>query len=407
MDATVHGSVEQTTQPSSAPAAAPAAVSGSGHAVSVVQLQTDGGFTELATAMVELDGSYEIRGVPPGRTDLAVFTYVDGRMAGSVMLHGTSRAGRVMVAAPINYETTVEAQAYMQVRSQGSGGSADELALLVQMQGSAAETVATSASEVEAVADGYLAASAAMTGAYDASGVDFDAWARADVLVSAATQFAIDRNDGVSSSAAHAAFVDAALDAFVTAGATMQSSVVASAAAASTFDAVLSTQSTERIDIVAEAVRVNVRARERLAAQFSSTAEASLAAEVRGALTQARLALAVVGGLLDLRGILDTTADATANAAIDASVELLASGASTTIRDEVRTRAEAAVQAARLEARLQSATTAEAAASAVTTYRANVRAAVDAMIAASGNTSVNAEAMTALYISACGSAYIR
>jgi hypothetical protein len=407
--ATVQGSVEQT-MPSSSPAAVSgpqSAPSSSGRAASVVHIQSDGDFTELATAEVEADGSFEIQGVPPGRTDLAVVAYVDGRAAGSVMLHGKTRSGQVMVAAPINYETTVETQAYTRIRAEGSAGSANELALLVHMRGAAAEAVATSSAEVEAVADGYVIATSAMTAAYAASGSSFDASARAEALAHAAMQFAIDRHDGLSLEAAHAAFADAALDAYVSAGATLERSVMASAAAASTFDAVLEAQSSERAEVVAQAVRLNLRARERLAAQFSTSSEASLAADIRATLSQARVALGLMAGLVDLHSILEGTAEAATTAVVDGSVELLAGSASTTVRTEVRAKAEAVVEAARLEARLQGAATAQAAAAAVATYRATVRAAVDAMIEASGATSVDAAAITSLYIAACGGAYIR
>jgi hypothetical protein len=374
--------------------------------VSVVQVRANGTFAELATASVELDGSFQVDSVPAGRSDLAVLAYAGGEVVGGVLIHETSRAGVVIVAAPIDHETTVETEAYARMRAEGDDGSASELSLLVHVQGAAAERVAASAGEIEAVAAGYVAASTAMTRAYAASGANLDATARAEALAEAAVQFAAERHAGVSASAAHAAFTDAALDAYVAAGAGLEESLVASAAAATTFDATLYGESTARSDVVAQAVRMNLRARERLAAELSTAAEASLGHAIRLVLSEARVALAL-SGVLDLRGFVETTADAAVEAAADAAVQVLAGGASAEVRAEVRARAIAALETARLDARLEGVTTAVAAASAVAGYRASVRAAVDAMIAAAGSTSARADVVTDLFVAASGNAYIR
>jgi hypothetical protein len=412
--ASVQGSVESTREPAperepapSGEAAPPSPAPGpTPETVSVVQLRGNGTFAELATASVAFDGSFDVEGVPAGRSDLAVLAYAGGEVVGGVLIHETSRAGAVIVAAPINYETTVEAEAYARVRADGDDGSASELSLLVHMQGSAAQRVATSAAEIEAVAAGYVAASTAMTRAYAASGASLDASARAEALSDAAVQFAAERHAGVSASAAHEAFTDAALDAYVAAGAGLQQSLVASAAAATMFDATLYGESSARADVVAQAVRMNLRARERLAAELSTAAEASLGHAIRLVLGEARVTLAL-GAVLDLRGFVETTADAAVEVAADAAVQVVAGGATAEVRAEVRARAIAALEAARLDARLEGATTAAAAASVVAGYRASVRAAVDAMIAAAGSTSARADVVTDLFIAACGNAYIR
>jgi hypothetical protein len=411
--ASVQGSVESTRDPA-APEPAPAgeaappspAPGPTPETVSVVQVRGNGTFAELATASVDFDGTFAVEGVPAGRSDLAVLAYAGGEVVGSVLIHETSRAGAVIVAAPINHETTVEAEAYARVRAEGDAGSASELSLLVHMQGAAAERVAASAAEIEAVAAGYVAASAAMTRAYVASGAGLDASARAEALAAAAVQFAAERHAGVSASSAHGAFVDAALDAFVAAGAGLEQSVVASAAAATTFDATLYGASSARADVVAQAVRMNLRARERLAAELSTGAEASLGQAIRAVLGEARVALAL-GAVLDLRVFIETTADAAIDAAADAAVQAVAGGATAQIQAEVRARAIAALETARLETRLAGVATADSAASAVAGYRASVRAAVDAMIAAAGSTSARADVVTDLFIAACGNAYIR
>jgi len=409
--ATVEGSVETTSEPAPArepgPTASPSpAPADDAETVAVVQVRADGTFAELATASIEADGSFEVHGVPAGRSDLAVLAYAGGQVVGGVLIHETSRSGAVIVAAPINHETSVEAGAYSQVRAEGNGGSASELALLVHLQGARAEMIASSAAEIDALAEGYLAASSAMTSVYATAGTSFGASARAQALTQAAIQFAADRHSGMSLGAAHDAFTDAALSAYASAGATLEQSVVASSAAASTFDATLYGRSTARIDVVTQAVHMNLRARERLATELSTSAEASIANAVRLILGQARVTLAL-GGAVDLRGLVETTADAAAAAAVDATVQLIAGGASSTVQAEVRAKAEAAMNAARLDARFETATTAQAAASAAAGYRASVRAAVDAMIAAAGTTSVRADVVTSLFIAACGSAYIR
>jgi hypothetical protein len=409
--ATVRGSVETTTEP--APASGAATTSSPSQApgpeaqtVAVVQVTASGRLTELATASVEADGSFEINGIPAGRSDLAVVAYAGGQAVGSVLIHETSRAGAVIVAAPIDYETSVEAGAYAQVKESGETGSSSELALLVQLRGTSAAAVAASTAEIDAVAAGYVTASRAMTSTYATVGASLSAAARAEALGQAAVQFAIDRHAGMSASAAHAAFTEAALAAYTSAGASLQQSVIASAAAATTFDAALYGRSAARTDLVAQAVRLNLEARERLATELATSGEAALGNAIRVVLAQARLSLAL-DGLLDLRAIVETTADAAAEAAVDAAVAIVAPGASAAVQAEVRARAEAAVAAARLEARLESASTAQAAASAVAGYRATVRAAVDSMVAAAGSTSVRADVIADLFIAAGGSAYIR
>jgi hypothetical protein len=409
--ATVQGSVETTSEPatvgspgsSSSPNRAPGPRP---ETVAVVQLAANGAFVELASASVAGDGSFEVHGVPAGRSDLAVVAYVSGQAAGSVLLHETSRAGAVIVAAPINYETSVEVGAYSHVRAAGGPGSASELALLVHLPGSGAATVAGSEVEIDAVASGYLAASQAMTGVYSATGASSSAATRAQVLAQAAIQFAADRHDGMSLGAAHEAFTGSALEAYTSAGATLEQTVIASAAAASTFDATLFGHSSARADVVAQAVRMNLLAREDLAAELSTSSEASLGQAIRAVLAQARLALAL-DAVLDLHALLEATADDAADAAIEAVVQIVAASASADVQSEVRARAEAALDAARLATRLESAVNAQAATVAVVGYRAAVRSAVDAMIAAAGTTSVRADVVTALFIAACGSAYIR
>ena len=409
--AVVEGRVEETAPQASGQAAAtsPQRAPGAGaQSVAVVQVQADGSVLELATADVRADGSYTVSTVPAGREDLAVVAYVDGAAAGRVMIHERSQAGAVLIAAPITYETTVEGRSYSRLRASGMTDASvgAELELLVHVDGQAAETVATSETEVGAVAAAYFAAQATLTEIYAAEGIALDARTRAEIMTDAAVEYAASRHAGVSVEMAHEAFSDAAIDLLVDAGADLEATVVATAAAATTFDAALEGASSVRGRLAVQPARLNVAARERLAASFSSSAEGSVAVAVRQALAQGYLSLLVSQTLVDLQAALESLVSASADAAVDASVELLAADASAAVRTEVRARAEEAVEAARLHARLAAATTTQAAVQAANGYRAAVRAAVEAMVAAAGATSADVDVLVALYVAACGGAHV-
>ena len=411
-ESSVQGRVEETAPPASSPSAsgperAPAA---NARTVSVVQIQADGSFTALATADVDAGGSFTVQGVPAGRAELAVVAYTDGGAeVGGVLIHEATRANVTIVTAPINGETTLEARAYSRFRASASGeaSTSSELSLFTHASSSSAEAAAASQAEIDAIAAAYASASATMTAVYQMSGAAFDASTRADVVADAAVEFASRRNSGTSSTIAHRMFTEAALDAFVDSGVDLEATVLATAAAASTFDATLEGSSSFRGDLDLQPVQMNLLARERLAGSFSATAEGSVAVAVRDVLADARAGLSLGLGLIDLRALIEDSLTAVVDAGADACVTLLAAGASSTVQTEVRAAAEAAFEAARLEARLQSATTAQAAGSAMASYRADVHAAIDSMIVASGSVTVDAEALTTIFIAASGGAYIR
>jgi hypothetical protein len=412
--ATVQGSVEETTPAASASGASLAqagpqmAPGTDAETVAVVEIDANGSFTELASAEVEADGSFSVEEVPAGRSDLAVVAYVGDRVAGQVLIHERTTNGAVVVTAPINYETTVEARAYSEMRASGRGSAstASEVSLFIHMQGPEAEAVATSDAEVEAVAEGVAVASSTLTALYASSGTALDAAARGDLIAEAAVEFAADRSGGASLEDAHEAFMDAALEALIEGGASLESTVIASAGAATTLDATVAGRSEERAAVIGEAVRVNLRARERLAASFSSTGEGSVATAIAGELTSARASVGVAGTVTQLGAAIDAALSAVIEVAIDGAVELLAADATSAVRAEVEARAAAALDVALLDARLESATTAEAAAEAVADYRAEVRATVEAMIEAAGATGVDAEVMTSLFVAACAGGHV-
>lgn len=409
--AVVEGRVEETAPQASGAAATSSPQRAPGtraQSVAVVQMQADGSLLQLATADVRADGSYSVSTVPAGRDDLAVVAYVDGEAAGRVILHERSQAGAVLIAAPITYETTVEGRSYSRLRASGmtQASVGTELELLVHVDGQAAETVATSAAEIDAVTAAYFNAQATLTEMYAAEGIALDARTRAEIIADAAIEYAASRHAGASVETAHEAFSDAAIDLLVDAGANLEATVVATAAAATTFDAALDGTSSMRGRLAVQPARLNVAARERLAASLSSSAEGAVAVAIRNTLAQGYLSLLLSQTLVDLQAALESVLSASADAAVDASVELLAAGASSTVRAEVRARAEETVQAATLHARLAAATTTQAAVQATNGYRAAVRAAVEAMVAAAGATSVDVDVLVALYIAACGGAYV-
>lgn len=413
MQATVEGRVEETSPPPSAPAqTAPqrATAAASAQTVAVVQVESDGSFTELATADVDASGSFTVEGVPAGRSDLAVVAYSGTDAVGSVLIHEESRAGVTIVSAPIDAETTLEARAYSSFRASASGeaSSSAEMSLFVHGDDDVeTEAAASSATDVDATASAYATASATLTAAYEARSIALDARERSELFADAAVQFAASRSSGTSLSAAHEMFTDAALDALVEADTDLEATVLATATAASTFDAGLDGYASLRGDLIAQPVLLNLKARERLAASHASSAEGSVAVAIENVLADAQSDLLLIAGLVDVRALIQTTASAVVDAGADACVSLLASGASTTVQDQVRAAAVTAIETARIETRLQTATTAEAAASVIADYRSDVRAAVDAMIEASGSTSVDADVLTQVFIAASAGAYVR
>lgn len=414
VDASVQGRIEETTPSdstsSSSSSSAPQRASGTGvQTVAVGQILADGSFVALASADVDASGSFVAEGVPAGRSDLAVVAYADGEAVGSVLIHEKSRAGVTIIAAPIDAETTFEARTYTRVRASSSGeaASASELSLFVQADGAMAGAAAASAAELDVAAEAYAEASAAVTAAYAMSGEALDASARAEILAEAAVRFAVDRHSGMAAATANRIFAEAALGALVGAGADLEATVLATAAAASTFDARLEGGSSIRDDLAVQPLRLNLIARESLAATFGSSAAASVAVAIEDVLADARASLSLELGLIDLRALIDGLLTATVEAGADACVSLLAADASSAVKAEVRARAEEAFGVARLDVRLQSVTTADAAVSAMASYRADVRAAVGAMIQASGSTTADAELLTTLFIAASGGAHIR
>ena len=408
--AVVEGRVDETT-PSQSSASGPQKAPGTqAQTVSVVQISSSGEYTPIATADVRSDGTYRIENVPHGRTNTAVVAYVDGRAAGEVLIHGEIQARSTIRPAPITYETTLESRAYARVVASGrtDATSSSELALLLHANGSELETLLASQAQIDAVADGSAEAGATMNGVFADAGVGLDASTRSQLLLDAAVDFAADLLGGLTLEVAHDSYADAAIDAWVQAGARLETVVMATAGAASTLDAAVEGRTSVRGRIITEPVLFNLRARERAAAQYRGTAEATLAAAIESALADAQASVeSNATTAAEVKAELQARLDATVDAAADAAVEMLAAGASTTVRADVRAAAETALTEATLSARLETAADASAAASAMADYRASVRSAVQAMVDAAGDASADVDVITELFIAAAGGAYIR
>lgn len=412
--ATIQGRVEEA---GAGAAGAPAyrslvgggAASVSAEKVVVAQMEANGSLSALAEATVNADGTFAVQEVPAGREHLVVVAHgAGGAEVGRVMVHGRTRAGATVTAAPITYESTLRARAWAQVRASGraSATSPAEVALLVRT-GSAASAAVLANQEVTAVADGLTLAGEAMTRVFAGSGRSMDASARAQALTSAAEAYARARFNGAGEGEAHDAYARAALDGWLAAGVSAEAVSVATASAATLFDARLEGRSGARGALVSEAVRMNLRARQRLAAGVQSGSHASVALAVLNVLASTEASVRGATSAAAVRAALDVQAAASAGATVGAILDLLVPNASLAVRAQVQAKAQAAVDAARLSARLSAAASPEAAAQAVAGYRGAVRAAVVAMLEASGRTDLNADALTTLYIAAHGGAHIR
>lgn len=408
-DATVEGRVDETT-PSSGSASGPQQAPGTdAQTVSVVQISSSGEYSELASAEVAADGTYRVEGVPSGRTNTAVVAYVDGRAAGEVLIHGEIRSQANVRPAPITYETTMETRTYARIMASGRAGetSTSEVALLLHAGGSELESTLASDTEIQAIAEGSAEAGATMGSVFADAGVSLDADARSALLLDATVELAADLVAGLSIDLAHEDYVDAAIDAFVDAGARMETVVMATAGAASTFDAQLEGQTSVRGRLISQPVMTNLRARQRAAARYETSGEAVLASAIEASLASARAGMETATTAAEIEAELQARLEATIDAAADAAVELLAADASATVQADVRAAAETALTEAVLRTRLEGAASASAAASAMADYRAAVGSAVQAMVDAAGDTSADVDVITDLFIAACAGAYIR
>jgi hypothetical protein len=391
----------------SAPAAAPMAQgSATASVVEAARVNSDGSLTAVASAAVAADGSYRLEGVPTGRSDLMVVARSStGGEVGRVLVAGTTQ-GQAMVAAPITARSTVHALAYSELRAMGAAAnevSPAELELMLQAQGSAAAGLARSRTEVRALAAAYVQARDAADATYARLGHSLDVGARQRILASAQAEHHVRLDGGLDAESSYDAYLNAAVDALVGAGAAADAVVLASAASgqgATRVGAAGATQGT-RLIIARGNARMNLAARVRLlAGQPSSAArERQVVAE---ALASGRLSVQMASSAEGVEeALVRMESRAREGLFTEVTVSLAGVGA------EVRARAEAAwgqaFEAADLTAELRGETSASGWANAALRYRQRVQAAARAFVeSAGGGMSVQANAMADLLVAARG-----
>lgn len=413
--AVVVGRVEQTAPEGAAYPVAndvigQAGTQASAQTVAIGTLNSDGTLHEMAQADVKADGSFTISGVPSNEDNLVVVARSQaGSAVGRATVYASTRADATTEVAPITYQTTLQTLAYARLKATGraQATSAEEMALLVRPDDGAAATILTDG-DVDATADAAADASQTITTVFAQSGVSMDASARASLMADAAQAFAEARYSGTASETAYDTYMKATLDAYANAGVAMEDLTEATAGAATTFDAGLRGKTTARGQLVSDAVRLNLKARERLAAEFQSTDQGALAVSIMNVLANTDASVRGASTAAELRASMDAGMTAVTDSTVSATMGMLLPGILTgTMHDNVKAKAQAAADTARLAVRLQAAANANAAAQAMASYRSDVHAAVEAMLQAANRTDVDADAMTSLYIAAYGGAWIQ
>ncbi len=409
--ASIQGRVEQTqAQPVSAPGRATGAPSVMNAAtVTVARIGAKGSLAPVASADVNVDGSFLVRNVTPGLDDLVVEAYAaDGTVVGGVMVYGTTAAGTILSAEPITPETTVTTRSYRSLRATGRADltSRAEVTLLLRVSPGAAAAILSN-DGVTPTAEGLGVAGEAFTQVFALMGTSLDAAARATLLAQAALDFTHARFGGESSDSAHAQLLRTALAAYQDAGLSDETIAEGSAAAASLFDARLDGATSARGEIVSQTVMMNLAARHASAARFEDGPQGSVAQRIVSILAATAVNVRGASTAADLHAALSAGAAAADSATIAQMVDVLVPNGTTLQRSQVRTAAQTVVDAAALGSALSAATTVQEAVQVLADYPSGVKTAVQAMLQTAGRTDLDADEMTSLYIAAYGGAYIR
>lgn len=368
----------------------------------VMQVGAGGAPQLLAEADIEASGHFRVGDVPEGRTGLIVVVRDEaGAELGGVLVHGETEVDVTTFVAPVDAETTVESRAYIQLGADGEVEAAQNsggLAAFVRLSGPESDGLASSSEGVRLVADAFAEAEADLDAAFGEFGLGLDAQSRADATASLALQYASSRHDGAPIGTSHEILVGAVLDAYAAAGASNRDIVLATAAAASGAATVsVGGDAAARLTVVRQAADVNLRARQRLAAELSGVAGGSATVE---ALAQARADLQVADGPAAVQAELDAVTGSVQTAVVAGILELL-SDVSLIVRNEVQTEIEAAFAEADLATRLEGEASAAARGAVLAQYRADVEGAVEAIVAAMpSGVSLDTEAMVSLLIAA-------
>lgn len=408
--ATVRGSIENTTEPESSAAASAASSQGQSGAaaqastVAVAAVESSGSLDVLAEADVQADGTFVVEDVPAGRSGLVVSARNgSGDEVGRVLVHGETRSGATVRTEPVTAETTVEGRVRTRMVAEGASEevrSSGTIALLIRMDEATAADVAASGSAVAEVAAAYRAGAEALVESF--AEVEADAEARMEAVLEAAVAHAESRDGGASAEAAHDAFVEAALDAFVEAGADAEDVAVATGVAAIGLDrAMLAADENARLELARNAVRLNLQARERLVAEQPSSDESDAAAS---ALADARVGVEAAVSVDEMATAL-LEAEQRAEEEITAAIlARLPSSASLALEAQIETLVGDAFADADLSARVGAAVEVGAILDAVVDYRQQVRSRVQAVVEAlPSEVELDAEVTARLIVAAaCG-----
>jgi len=398
--ATIVGRVE-----AEAPAE-PAAGPGAAQRIEVAHIGADGSLSLLAEDSLGADRSFRVGEVPAGRESLVVVARdVSGQSVGGVLVPGRTSVSAIVEVAPIDVSSALEARVFAQVRALGQTMSYAEATLLVHAPPGTPAAIAA-ADQVDAIAAGIAVAVRALTEVFAAVGEPLDEDARAGRLGEAAAAFARSRYAGTDPAAAEDVLLSAAVDALA-GDAPLEAIVQATAGAATVLDGALVGVSSYRGPAETEPVRLNLRARARLAAAFQTSTEGPVARDVMDILASVEESVVAAGSAVALRSALDAGVTAALGSTISAVVDLLVPNGRGQLPIRVRRAADDAATAARLSIRLNNATTSQGAAAAVAAYRSDVRAAVQSMVATSGNDTVDVDTLTSLFIAAFGGMAIR
>lgn len=415
-DAAVNGQVQETSDPqstSSAPAtsaASPQRTASQPEAETVVvgAVQADGSLDVLAEAEVEADGSFRVEDVPAGRADLVVVARSEaGADVGRVLIHGETGSGAEIEVEPIDASTTVRGRVHAELHASGRSDAArtsGELALFLRLDDATADAVVASGTQIQAMADAYAEAQATMTAVLAESGSDLDAEARAELFAGLAADYAASVNAGADAGAAFETYADAALDALVEAGATAEALALATAGHATASSKVVAEAGIESdvgLELAQTASRINLRARERAAAEIDAGSSLSaVGQQVESELASARADIRLLGILGELSTELEAAFTSSQDVATTAIVDL--AGLSGEAETDLEAALDTAFASANLAVALDGSASASGIAGATGTYRAEVEAqassVVDAM--AESDAEVSVEAMAAILIAA-------
>ncbi|MDX1748412.1 MAG: hypothetical protein R3324_20950, partial [Halobacteriales archaeon] len=175
----VVGRIDPGLVPTATDPAAAKDAGSAGPTVTAEELLGDGSLEPRATAGVNEDFTYRIGDIPIGSDGLVITAASEGADIGRVIVHGPVEGAVSVTAAPMNDETTVEAQVLIELVGTGLPPEAlntVELSLLVELDPGVARDVTVSAPDIGAIAEGLAANDAILDGVLDLDGATrFDA----------------------------------------------------------------------------------------------------------------------------------------------------------------------------------------------------------------------------------------